>query len=75
MGFATIANETMHILLYRHRKTQGDLAEHLGKSRTYIQKKMRCDVAWNADEMGIVAEWLDEDPVQFAVGVQYLKVS
>lgn len=73
MGFATIANETMYVLLHRHGKTQTQLAHILGKSLGYVQKRFQGEVAWNANEMGKVAEWLDEDPVQFATGVTYIK--
>lgn len=64
-------NETLAILMRRHRKSYSELALVLGRSRGYVTDRSCGRKPWDTDDLERISIWLDEDPEQFYTGVSY----
>ena len=58
-AYNTALGATAHILLFEHRMTRKQLAQHLGVAQSVISRKLRGQVTWTAEELAIMASLFD----------------
>jgi len=55
--------EEVRVLLTRRRLTGVKLAEMIGRSQVYVSRRLRGEVAFDADDLGLIADALNVEPV------------
>jgi transcriptional regulator with XRE-family HTH domain len=60
-SFARAVSEEIRIALARHRVSGAQLAGMIGRSQSYISKRIRNEASFTANDVAAVCEVLEED--------------
>jgi transcriptional regulator with XRE-family HTH domain len=60
-AFARAVSEEIRIALARHRVSGAQLAGMIGRSQSYISKRIRNEASFTANDVAAVCEVLEED--------------
>ena len=67
-AFARAVSEEIRIALARHRVSGAQLAGMIGRSQSYISKRIRNEASFTANDVAAVCEVLEEDLLRLDVG-------